>query len=190
MPWAPSSSHQQTRITMMMMMSSRCGHMIHRPRWKSVLQEMFFWCNYVRVCVNTHQCMSMMSNINLMFVSCSVLPCVCEMKWHDIMTWDMFLASQWSPQAKISKAMHSAVIGSLHAMILVTLRMEPLPEVVRHDSDGDIDWPLADVLKHSIQLAIDQRVNVIFERFTPRRLLLRRLCWNNLADLSVEILND
>jgi hypothetical protein len=51
----------------------------------------------------------------------------------------MFLASQWSPQAKISKAMHSAVIGSLHAMILVTLRMEPLPEVVRHDSDGDID---------------------------------------------------
>ena len=114
----------------------------------------------------------------------------CEMKWHDIMTWDMFLASQWSPQAKISKAMHSAVIGSLHAMILVTLRMEPLPEVVRHDSDGDIDWPLADVLKHWIQLAIDQRVNVIFERFTPRRLLLRRLCWNNLADLSVEILND
>ena len=36
-----------------------------------------------------------------------------------------------------TKAMHSAVVGSLHAMVLVTLRMEPLPEVVRHDSDVD-----------------------------------------------------
>ena len=78
----------------------------------------------------------MMSDINLIFVPCIVLPCICDMKKHDV-TCHMFLEATWSPQAKKSKAMHSAVVGSLHAMILVTLRMEPLPQDVRHDNDVD-----------------------------------------------------